>query len=60
MSTLISPTRDANKSAKQHQKPSGQDSFNHLLYKVLRLTSEQVQDLNDWMEHRGIPNVHLM
>ena len=22
------------------------------------MTSEQVQDLNDWMEHRGIPNVH--
>ena len=26
--------------------------------KVLRLTSEQVQDLNEWMKHRGIPNVH--
>ena len=22
------------------------------------MTPEQVQDLNDWMEHRGIPNVH--
>ena len=22
------------------------------------MTSEQVQDLNDWMKHRGIPNVH--
>ena len=22
------------------------------------MTSEQVQDLNDWMGHRGIPNVH--
>ena len=22
------------------------------------MTSEQVQELNDWMEHRGIPNVH--
>ena len=22
------------------------------------MTSEQGQDLNDWMEHRGIPNVH--
>ena len=22
------------------------------------MTSEQVQDLNDWMEHQGIPNVH--
>ena len=22
------------------------------------MTSEQVQDLNGWMEHRGIPNVH--
>ena len=22
------------------------------------MTSEQVQDLNDWMDHRGIPNVH--
>ena len=58
MSTLIPPTPAANKSAEQHQVPSEQDSFNHLLYKVLRLTSEQVQDLNDWMEHRGIPNVH--
>ena len=58
MSTLIPPTPAANKSAEQHQEPSEQDSFNHLLYTVLRLTSEQVQDLNDWMEHRGIPNVH--
>ena len=58
MATLIPPTPAANKSAEQHQEPSEQDSFNHLLYKVLRLTSEQVQDLNDWMEHRGIPNVH--
>ena len=58
MSTFIPPTPAANKSAEQHQEPSEQDSFNHLLYKVLRLTSEQVQDLNDWMEHRGIPNVH--
>ena len=33
-------------------------SFIHLLYMVLRLSSEQDQDLNDWMEHRGIPNVH--
>ena len=58
MSTLIPPTPAANKSAEQHQEPSGQDSFNHLLYKVLRLTSQQVQDLNGRMEHRGIPNVH--
>ena len=58
MSIFIPPTPAANKSAEQHQEPSEQDSFNHLLYKVLRLTSEQVQDLNDWMEHRGIPNVH--
>ena len=58
MSTLIPPTPAANKSAEQHQEPSEQDSFDHLLYKVLKLTSEQVQDLNDWMEHRGIPNVH--
>ena len=58
MSTLIPPTPAANKSAEQHQGPSEQDSFYHLLYKVLRLTSEQVQDLNDWMEHQGIPNVH--
>ena len=58
MSTLIPPTPAANKSAEQHQEPSEQDSFNHLLYKVLRLTSQQVQDLNGWMEHRGIPNVH--
>ena len=58
MSTLIPPTPAANKSAEQQQEPSEQDSFNHLLYKVLRLTSEQVQDLNDWMEHQGIPNVH--
>ena len=42
----------------QHEEPSEQDSFNHLLYRVLRLTSKQVQDLNDWMKHRGIPNVH--
>ena len=34
------------------------NSFNHLLFKVLRLTSEQVQDLNDWMIHRGTPNIH--
>ena len=52
------PTPAANKSAEQHGEPSEQDSFNHLLFKVLRLTSEQVQDLNDWMKHRGIPNVH--
>ena len=58
MSTLIPTTPAANKSAEQHQESSVQDSFNHLLYKVLRLTSEQVQDLNDWMEHRRIPNVH--
>ena len=58
MSTFIPPTRAANKSTEQHGEPSEQDSFNHLLFKVLRLTSEQVQDLNDWMKHRGIPNVH--
>ena len=58
MSIFSPPTPAANKSAEQHQEPSEQDSFNHLLYKVLRLTSEHVQDLNDWMEHRGIPNVH--
>ena len=58
MSTFIPPTPAANKSAEQHQEPSEQDSFNHLLSKVLRLTSEQVQDLNDWMAHQGIPNVH--
>ena len=58
MSTFIPPTPAANKSAEQHEEPSEQDSFNHLLYKALRLTSEQVQDLNDWMAHRGIPNVH--
>ena len=58
MSIFIPPTPAANKAAEQHQEPSEQDSFNHLLYKVLRITSEQVQDLNDWMEHRGIPNVH--
>ena len=58
MSTFIPPTPAANKSTEQHQEPSEQDSFNHLLYKVLRLTSEQVQDLNNWMAHRGIPNVH--
>ena len=51
MSTLIRPTPATNKSAEQHQEPSEQDSFNLLLYKVLRLTSEQVQDLNCWMEH---------
>ena len=58
MSTLIHPTAAANKSAEQHQEPPEQDSFNHLLYKVLRLTSEQVQDLNGWVEHKGIPNAH--
>ena len=58
MSTLIPLTPAANKSAEQHQEPSEQDSFKHRLSKALRLTSEQVQDLNDWMEHRGIPNVH--
>ena len=58
MSTFIPPTPAAKKSAEQHQEPSEQDSFNHLLYKVLGLTSQQVQDLNGWMEHRGIPNVH--
>ena len=58
MSTFIPPTPAANKSAEQHGEPSEQDSFNHLLFKVLRLTLEQVQDLNDWMKHRGIPNVH--
>ena len=58
MSTFIPPTPAAIKSAEQHEEPSEQDSFNHLLYKVLRLTSEQVQDLNYWMAHREIPNVH--
>ena len=58
MSTFIPPTPAANKSAEQHEEPSEQDSFNHLLYKVLRLTSEQIQDLNDWIKHRGNPNVH--
>ena len=58
MSTFIPPTPAAHKSVEQHEEPSEQDSFNHLLFKVLRLTSEQVQDLNDWMKHRGIPNVH--
>ena len=58
MCIFISPTSAANKSAEQHEEPSEQDSFNHLLYKVLWLTSEQVQDLNDWMKHQGIPNVH--
>ena len=58
MSTFIPPTPAATKSAEQHEEPSEQDSFNHLLFKVLRLTSEQVQDLNDWMKHQGIPNVH--
>ena len=51
MSTLIPPTPAATKSAEQHEEPSEQDSFSHLLNKVLRLTSEQVQDLNDWTEH---------
>ena len=58
MCIFNSPTSAANKSAEQHEEPSEQDSFNHLFYKVLRLTSEQVQDFNDWMEHLGIPNVH--
>ena len=51
MSTFIPLTPAATKSAEQHEEPSEQDSFNHLLYKVLRLTSEQVQDINDWMKH---------
>ena len=51
MSTFIPPTPAATKSAEQHEEPSEQDSFNHLLYKVLRLTSEQVQGLNGWMKH---------
>ena len=58
MSILIPPTPASNNSTEHHQEPSEQDSFNHLLYKVLRLTSQQVQDLNGWMEHQGIPNVH--
>ena len=58
MSTFIPPTPAAIKSAEQHEEPSEQDSFNPLLYQVLRFTSEQVQDLNDWMIHQGIPNVH--
>ena len=58
MCIFISPASAANKSAEQHEEPSEQDSFNHLLYKVLRLTSEQVQDFNDWMEHQGVPNAH--
>ena len=58
MSTFIPQIPAAKKSAEQHEEPSEQDFFNHLLYKVLRLTSEQVQDLNGWMKHRGIPNVH--
>ena len=58
MSTFIPPIPAANKSAEQHQEPSEQDSFNHHLYKVQRVTLEQVQDLNDWMALRGIPNVH--
>ena len=53
MSTLIPPTPAVNKTAEQHQEPSEQDSFNHRLYKVLRLTSEQVQDLNDWWNIEG-------
>ena len=58
MSTFIPPTPAATKSAEQHEERLEQDSFNHFLYQVLRFTSEQVQDLNDWMIHQGIPNVH--
>ena len=58
MTTIIPPTPAVKKSAEQHEEPSEQDSFNHRIYKDLRLTSEQVQDLNDWMKHRGFPNVH--
>ena len=50
MSTPIAPTPAANKSTEQHQESFEQDSFNHLLYIVLRLTSQQVQDFNGWME----------
>ena len=53
MSTFIPPTPAATKSAEQHEEHSEQDSFNHLLYKILKLTSEQVQDLSDWMAHWG-------
>ena len=55
MSTFIPPTPAATKSAEQHEEPS---AFNHLLFKALRLTSEQVPDLNGLMKHRGNPNVH--
>ena len=58
MPTFIPPTQAAKKAAEQHQEPSEQDSFNHRLYKVLRLTSQQVQDLIGWMEHQRIQNVH--
>ena len=51
MATLIPTTPAANKSTEPHHEPSEQDYFYHLLYKVLRLTSEQVQDLNGRMEH---------
>ena len=51
MSTFVPLTPAATKSAEQHEEPSEQDSFHHLLFKVLRLTSAQVQDLNDWMIH---------
>ena len=51
MSTFIPHNPAATKSAEQREAPSEQDSFNHLLYKALRLTSEQVQDLNGWMRH---------
>ena len=40
MSILIPPTPAANKSTEPYQEPPEQDSFN------LRLTSQQVQDLN--------------
>ena len=51
MSTLIATPPAADKTTEQHQEPSEQDSFNHLLYKVLRLSSQQVQDLNGCMKH---------
>ena len=58
MSTFIPPTQLPPSQLSNMKSLQNKDSFNHLLFKVLRLTSEQVQDLNDWMIHRGIPNVH--
>ena len=57
MSTFIPPTPAATKLAEQHEEPSEQDSFNHLLYKALRLTSKQVQR-PQWLDETSRDSKH--